>query len=50
MRQICLFEESPVELLKELFGLRRKGMNYARTDMGKLLQGRLLFTEDFESR
>lgn len=50
MRQICLFEESPVALLKELFGLRRKGMSYARTDMGKLLQGRLLFTEDFESR
>lgn len=50
MSEVCLFKESPVALVKQLFGLRRKGMSFTRTDMGKILQGRLLFPEDFVSR
>jgi hypothetical protein len=31
------FTESKVKILKELMGLRRKGMDYYRTDMGHVL-------------
>lgn len=47
MRKLCLFEESPVPLLKELFALRRKGMNFLPTHMGRILHGRVLSEEDF---
>lgn len=47
MRDLCLFEESPVPLLKELFALRRKGMSYLPTHMGRILHGRVLSEEDF---
>lgn len=46
--QACLFDESPLPLLKRLFVLRRKGMNYAPTHMGKIFHARLLSREDFE--
>ncbi len=45
---VCLFDESPLALLKTLFGLRRKGMSYQQTHMGKILHARLLSREDFE--
>lgn len=46
--QACLFDESPLPLLKRLFVLRRKGMNYAPTHMGRIFHARLLSREDFE--
>ncbi|KAF8962069.1 hypothetical protein BDZ97DRAFT_1759482 [Flammula alnicola] len=48
MVEVCLFDESPLPLLKRLFGLRRKGMSYQQTHLGKILHARLLFQEDFE--
>ena len=48
MEDVCLFNESPLTLLKMLFGLRRKGMSYQQTHMGKILHARLLSREDFE--
>jgi len=48
MADVCLFDESPLMLLKVLFGLRRKGMSYQQTHMGKILHARLLSREDFE--
>jgi hypothetical protein len=48
MEDVCLFNESPLTLLKVLFGLRRKGMSYQQTHMGKILHARLLSREDFE--
>lgn len=47
MAAVCLFDESPVPLLKTLFDLRRKGMSYQSTHMGKILQARLLLEDDF---
>ena len=41
------FQSSPVASVKTLIGLRRKGMRFALTHMGKLLDGRLLFENDF---
>jgi len=48
MVDVCLFDESPLALLKTLFGLRRKGMSYQQTHMGKILHARLLSQEDFK--
>ncbi|KDR74247.1 hypothetical protein GALMADRAFT_141321 [Galerina marginata CBS 339.88] len=48
MVDVCLFDRSPVALLKTLFGLRRKGMSYEMTHMGKVLHARLLVRRDFE--
>lgn len=48
MAAACLFEESPIPLLKKLFGLRRKGMGYQATHLGKVLNARLLSRDDFE--
>ena len=47
MVDVCLFSESPLVLLKTLFGLRRKGMSYEQTHMGKILHARLISREDF---
>ncbi|KIJ64287.1 hypothetical protein HYDPIDRAFT_90985 [Hydnomerulius pinastri MD-312] len=41
------FRRSPLPALKALIGLRRKGMRYAPTHMGKILDGRLLTESDF---
>jgi len=48
MVDVCLFDKSPMVLLKTLFGLRRKGMSYHQTHMGKILHARLLSKRDFE--
>jgi hypothetical protein len=48
MVDICLFDKSPIALLKTLFGLRRKGMSYQQTHMGKILHTRVLSRDDFE--
>ncbi|KAF8554287.1 hypothetical protein OG21DRAFT_1522569 [Imleria badia] len=42
------FQNTPLPFVKVLFGLRRKGMSFAQTHMGKLLYGRLLTDRDFE--
>ncbi|KDQ56360.1 hypothetical protein JAAARDRAFT_70670 [Jaapia argillacea MUCL 33604] len=41
------FTHSPLPYLKELIGLRRKGMTYAPTHLGKVLHARFLSEEDF---
>lgn len=46
--QVCLFDQSPLPLLKRLFVLRRKGMNYAPTHMGRIFHARLLSRENFD--
>ncbi|KAG8937346.1 hypothetical protein FRC03_008235 [Tulasnella sp. 419] len=43
----CTFEQSQVPYLRRLFALRRKGMGYFPTHMGKILRGRLLENDDF---
>jgi hypothetical protein len=43
----CRFESSPIPMLKELVGLRRKGMKYVLTHVGKILHGRVLTQNDF---
>ena len=47
MVDACLFDESPLTLLKMLFGLRRKGMSYQQMHMGKILHAHLLSQQDF---
>jgi hypothetical protein len=47
MRRVCLFKGSPLSLVTELFGLRRKGMSYDLTHMGRILRARVLLQEDF---
>ncbi|KAG1873801.1 hypothetical protein F4604DRAFT_1765091 [Suillus subluteus] len=42
------FQQSPIPMLKALFGIRRKGMGYLPTHIGKLLSARRLTGEDFE--
>jgi len=44
----CPFKQSQLRPLKGLFGIRRKGMAYRQTHLGKLLNGRILHKEDFE--
>ncbi|KAG0693269.1 hypothetical protein DFH29DRAFT_985528 [Suillus ampliporus] len=46
-RASCSFKRSQLPPLKELFGLRRKGMGYLPTHLGKMLNGRILAEEDF---
>jgi hypothetical protein len=41
------FQQSPIPMLKALFGIRRKGMGYLPTHIGKLLGTRGLTVEDF---
>ncbi|KAH7882707.1 hypothetical protein F5I97DRAFT_1931318 [Phlebopus sp. FC_14] len=41
------FQRTPMRALKNLVSLRRKGMRYEPTHMGKMLDGRLLTEEDF---
>ncbi|KAG2039123.1 hypothetical protein BDR03DRAFT_1090824 [Suillus americanus] len=46
-RASCSFKSSQLPPLKELFGMRRKGMGYLPTHLGKVFNGRLLTEEDF---
>ncbi|KAG2137479.1 hypothetical protein DEU56DRAFT_945983 [Suillus clintonianus] len=46
-RASCSFKQSQLPPLKELFGMRRKGMGYLPTHLGKMLNGRILTEEDF---
>ncbi|KAF9235920.1 hypothetical protein BU15DRAFT_89398 [Melanogaster broomeanus] len=44
------FQHTPLPSLKTLVGIRRKGMRYAPTHIGKILEGRLLTEQDFQDR
>jgi hypothetical protein len=46
-RASCSFQSSQLPPLKELFGMRRKGMGYLPTHLGKMFNGRILTEEDF---
>ncbi|KAG1750341.1 uncharacterized protein EDB91DRAFT_1303212 [Suillus paluster] len=46
-RSLCSFKRSQLLPLKELFGMRRKGMGYLPTHLGKMLNGRILTEDDF---
>ncbi|KAI6009773.1 hypothetical protein BKA83DRAFT_4632007 [Pisolithus microcarpus] len=46
-RSIDSFQQSPLPFLKHVINLRRRGMNFVATHMGKILHGRLLRAEDF---
>ncbi|KAG1794544.1 uncharacterized protein HD556DRAFT_1367943 [Suillus plorans] len=46
-RASCMFKRSQLSPLKELFGMRRKGMGYLPTHLGKMLNGRILTEKDF---
>jgi hypothetical protein len=44
----CAFRQSPVPLLKAFIGMRRLGIEWSHTHMGRVLSGRFLRPEDFE--
>ncbi|KAI6041744.1 hypothetical protein EDC04DRAFT_3139543 [Pisolithus marmoratus] len=44
------FRKSPLAFLKHVINLRRRGMNFVATHMGKILNGRLLKEEDFKDQ
>lgn len=44
----CRFKDSPVDFLRILTALRRKGQSFATSHMGRLLRGDLLKPEQFE--
>ncbi|KAG1735376.1 hypothetical protein EDB19DRAFT_1638507 [Suillus lakei] len=46
-RTSCSFKRSQLPPLKELFGMRRKGIGYLPTHLGKVFNGRVLTEEDF---
>lgn len=48
MKEVCPFEESPVDFLQKIFALRRKGQDLANTHMGRILNGELLSRKDFD--
>lgn len=48
MKEVCPFEQSPVEFLQKVFALRRKGQSFADTHMGRILNGELLTRNDFD--
>lgn len=47
LRNIDTFQYAPLLPLRTLMGLRRKGIRFALTHMGKLLDGKLLSESDF---
>ncbi|KAF8555164.1 hypothetical protein OG21DRAFT_1572590 [Imleria badia] len=47
MQSVFTFQTSPLESLRKLMSLRRKGVRFALTHMGELLHGRLLSEYDF---
>jgi len=47
LQSVDTFQTTPLTSLRTLMGLRRNGMRFAPTHMGKLLDGRLLSEGDF---
>jgi len=50
LQTVHTFQNSPLDSLKILMGLRRKGTRFAPTHMGNILDGRLLSQDDFDGR
>ena len=48
MKMICKLTSSPLPFLKDLVSLRRKGMGYQLTHLGRVVRGGLLTREDFK--
>ena len=48
MQSACPFTNSPVEFLRILMALRRKGQGFQRSHLGRMLHGELLSREDFQ--
>jgi hypothetical protein len=48
MQEVCPFKESPVAYMKMIITMRRKGLNFESSHMGKILNGDLLTPRDFE--
>ena len=48
LQTVHTFQTTPLDSLKVLVGLRRKGVHFAPTHMGKLLEGRPLSEIDFD--
>lgn len=44
----CKFSTSPVAMLKAFIGMRRLGIEWGHTHMGRILAGRILQREEFE--
>ncbi|OBZ77704.1 hypothetical protein A0H81_01998 [Grifola frondosa] len=49
IKALSPFKTTPLPFLKELLGLRRKGMRYSDTHVGKVLRARLLTDADFDN-
>ncbi|KAH0834182.1 hypothetical protein J3R83DRAFT_11491 [Lanmaoa asiatica] len=47
-QSVHTFQSTPMNSLRTLTSLRRKGLRFAPTHMGKLLDGRLLSEDDFD--
>jgi len=50
MERDCPFTISPVEFLRILMALRRKGQSFQKSHLGRILHGELLAREDFQAR
>lgn len=48
MERECKFTISPVGFLRMLMAMRRKGQNFQRSHIGRILHGELLSREDFQ--
>lgn len=48
MEKECPFTTSPVGFLRMLMALRRKGQNFQKSHLGRILHGELLVKEQFE--
>jgi len=48
MERDCPFTISPVEFVRILIALRRKGQSFQKSHLGRILHGELLAREDFQ--
>ncbi|KAK2765376.1 hypothetical protein FQN54_008222 [Arachnomyces sp. PD_36] len=48
MAKQCRFKQSPVDFLRALMTLRRKGLSFRRSHLGAILNGSLLMEDEFE--
>jgi hypothetical protein len=48
LRDLCRFEDNPIQMLKEHISLRRKGMGYEGTQLGRILRGQKLDSDDLD--
>jgi hypothetical protein len=48
MQKLCKFEDNPIQMLKEYISLQRKGMGYGETQLGRILRGKILDSDDLD--